>query len=225
MNVSFIKAAAVCAILSGLTTFAVHLVPLAWAGATTFDQLVALRLNPLYLARLWMVYLHLFFVVTSMVGIALIKSRASAGLVVVALIGYVLFAFTESTRISLALFAVNASWRAAYATSSDEAIRSAMRTLLLGWPGINDALFVLFVLGFSTGNLFYSIATWKSVGLEKIVSIALLIWAAVGFYGIAGGYAGASWLWRLPEWLDYTFQPAVRFLIGLWLWRISGKEV
>jgi hypothetical protein len=224
MNVSFVKAAAVCAVLSGLTTFAVHLVPLAWAGATSFDQLVALRLNSLYLARLWMVYLHLFFVIMSMSGIALIKSRASPGPIVVGLIGYVLFVFIESSRVSLALFAVNASWRAAYATAGDEATRSAMRTLLLGWPGINDALFVLFVLGFSTGNLFYSIATWKSVGMEKTVSVALLIWAVVGFYGIARGYAGASWLWHLPEWLDYTFQPAVRFLIGAWLWKMALRE-
>ncbi len=52
---SFYEVAGICALLSGLTTFAVHLLPLAWSSATTFDQQVALRLNPLYLARLWMV--------------------------------------------------------------------------------------------------------------------------------------------------------------------------
>lgn len=218
---SFYKAAGICALLSGLTTFAVHLLPLAWSSATTFEQQVALRLNPLYLARLWVVYLHLSLVVVSMLGIALIKLRTSPGPALLGLIGYLLFAFTESARVSLSLFAVNGSWRALYATSSDEAIRSAMRTLLLGWPGISEALFVLFMLGFAAGNLSYAVATWRSEGIEKAISVALLIWAMMGAYEIAQFSVGAR-LWPLPEWVSYTFQPAVRFLIGAWLVRIPN---
>jgi len=214
---SFYRVAGICALLSGLTTFAVHLIPLAWRGATTFDQQVALRLNPLYVARLWIVYLHLSLVVVSMLGIALRKLRTSPGPALLGLIGYLLFAFTESARVSLSLFAVNGSWRELYATSSDEATRAAMRTLLLGWPGINDALFVLFMLGFAFGNLSYAIATWRSEGIEKAISVALLIWAMIGAYEIAQFASRESRLWPLPEWLSYTFQPAVRFLIGVWL--------
>ena len=216
---SFYKVAGISSIGSGLTTFAVHLVPLAWNNVTTFEQQVGLRSHPLYLSRLWMVYLHLLLVVIAMVGVALRKIRVAPGPAVLGLIGYVLFAFAESSRVSLALFAVNASWRATYASTADEAIRASMHTLLLAWPGINDALFVLFSLGFAAGNFFYALATWKSWGIERVVSFALLIWSLIGAYGIAQGYVGPSWLPPLPEWLSYTFQPAVRFLIGAWLLR------
>ncbi len=70
---SFYKVAGVSSIASGLTTLAVHLVPLAWNNVTTLEQQVGLRSHPLYLSRLWMVYLHLLLVVIAMVGVALRK--------------------------------------------------------------------------------------------------------------------------------------------------------
>lgn len=216
-NGSFDKVAGLCSVLSGFTTFGVHLIPLAWSHATTFEQQVWLWNNPLYLGRLWMVYLHLLLVVVAMLGVCLRKLRSSPAPSVLGFVGYLLFAFAESGRVSLALFAVNASWRATYVTSADEALRASMKTLLLAWPGINNALFVLFSLGFLAGNFFYAIATWKSRGLEKIISGALLVWALIGIYGLVEGFAGASWLRPFPEWLSFTFQPAVRFLVGAWL--------
>jgi hypothetical protein len=221
---AFYKVAGVCSIGSGLTTLAVHLVPLAWSNVTTLEQQVGLRSNPLYLSRLWMVYLHLLLVVIAMVGVALRKIRVAPGAAILGLIGYVFFAFAESIRVSLALFALNASWRTIYASTADEAIRASMRTLLLSWPGLNDALFVLFSLGFAAGNFFYGAATWKSRGTEKAVSISLLIWALIGVYGLAQGHAGASWLPPPPEWLSYTFQPAVRLLIGAWLLQPAPED-
>jgi hypothetical protein len=59
-------------------------------------------------------------------------------------------------------------------------------------------------------------------GIERTISVALLIWALIGIYEIAQFSAGASRLWPLPEWLSYTFQPAVRFLIGAWLLQIPN---
>lgn len=223
-NGSFYKVAGICSVLSGLTTFGVHLIPFAWSHLTTFEQQAELWHNRLYLGRLWMVYLHLFLVVAAMLGIALLKLRSSPASSVLGFVGYALFAFTESARVSLTLFAVNASWRAALATSSDEAVRAAMKTLLLGWPGINNSLFVLFSLGFMSGNFFYAIATWKSRGLEKVVSSAFLVWALITAYGLAEGFGGASWLRPLPEWLSFTFQPGVRFLVGFWLLRTAAQS-
>jgi hypothetical protein len=101
---SFHKVSAVSSIASGLTTFAIHLVPLAWSNVTTLEQQVGLRSHPLYLSRLWMVYLHLLLVVIAMVGVALRKIRVAPGPAILGLIGYVFFAFAESSRVSLALF-------------------------------------------------------------------------------------------------------------------------
>ncbi|HJS51227.1 MAG TPA: hypothetical protein VJ781_04950 [Pyrinomonadaceae bacterium] len=226
---AFFRLAAIAAFLSGLTTLAVHLLPRLYAGPNEFERLVGLHAEPIYILRLWIVLLHILLVVVSMLGVALRKLGDSPGLITLGFLGYLLFAAAELFRTAMGLAALNRSWRAAYVTATDEQVRSSLRTLIEGWQGINDGFFFLLILGFLIGNLFFGLVLVRGLGLEKIIGAALLVWTVLGLNTMIG-YTEFSSL-SVPEWISWTFQPAVRFLIAWWLWQTPtilirpGREV
>ena len=220
---AFFRLAAIAALLSGLTTFAVHLLPRFYAGPNEFERLVGLHAEPIYILRLWIVIFHVLLVVVSMLGVALRKLNDSPGLIILGFLGYLLFAAAELFRTAMGLAALNRTWRAAYETATDEQVRSSLRTLMEGWQGINEGFFFLLILGFLIGNLFFGLVLIRGIGLEKIIGVALLIWTALGANTMVG-FTEFSNL-ELPEWISWTFQPAVRFLIAWWLWQAPSQEV
>jgi hypothetical protein len=213
----FFRFAAICAFASALTTFGVHLLPLLHP-ATTFEQQLLLSQNPIYKLRLWIVLIHIFFVLVSMWGFAAVKYKTAAGWIGPGLAGYGLFGLAEFFRISFALNAIT-PWRARMLTESDPQIRAYLKEYLLSWPQINDALFFLLVLGFLLGNVFYAIATAKSKGMEKWISNLLFIWALLGCITLFHEFLNQQWLNFVPEFVSYTYQPFVRVVIGIWLWK------
>jgi hypothetical protein len=52
---AFMRVASICAILSALTTVAVHWLPDLWSNLTTFQLRVRLRQNAVYMGRFWIV--------------------------------------------------------------------------------------------------------------------------------------------------------------------------
>ena len=217
----FFRFAAACALLSAITTLGVHLIPGA-EKAVTFEQRIALHADPVYIARLGNVLVHILLVIASMWGVAAAKRKTAAGFMGLGFLGYLLFALAEIFRTSLGLFMVNRGWRARFA-GADEATQNELRTLLSAWPGINDALFFLLVLGFFIGNLFYGSVLVRGAGFERTLGTILLFWAALGFYGMANGFLGAAWLPDVPDFVAWTFQPAVRVLIAIWLWGVAAS--
>lgn len=217
-NATFFKLTAVCSLLSGLTTLGVHLLPRLYAGPADFERLVGLHANPIYIARLWIVVVHILLVVAAMWGVAAKKLKTDAGIMILGLLGYLLFAAAELFRTALGLYALNRGWRAAYVQATDETVRAALRTLMTGWSGINDGFFFLLVVGFLIGNLLYGLVLVKGVRLERLLGIALLIWAIIGLCGLLNEYGGIN-IWTAPEWHAWTYQPTVRFLIAAWLWQ------
>jgi hypothetical protein len=210
----------VCALLSALTTFGVHLLPLLVLPVAAFDDQIALSVNPAYIFRLWWVIAHILLVLFSMWGAGALKMRSAPGATGFGLFGFLLFGLAELFRTSLALNAVNA-WRSAYAAASDESARAILKALLTAWPRVGTALFFLMILGFFFGNLCFGLATWKGRGLEKAVSFALLAWAGISACVLAAEFGGVAWL-EPPEWLSITWQPAVRALVAVWLWRAAA---
>lgn len=218
---TFFRVAAVCALLSAITTFGVHLLPRLVPPPVTFEDQIALAVNPAYVFRLWWVLAHILLVLFSMWGFAAAKLPSAAGPAGFGLFGFLLFGLAELVRTSLALNSVNA-WRGLYAAAPDETARAMLRGYLLAWPQVGNALFFLLALGFFLGNLCFGIATWRGRGLEKAVSSVLLVWSAISLAGIASEYGGQAWL-ELPEWVAVTYQPAARTLVAVWLWREGSR--
>jgi hypothetical protein len=212
---SFLRVAAVCAVVSALTTLPIHLLDF---PGNTFEERLALRDNPLYLARFAIIAVHVCLVVVSMLGVALVRRRAAPALTTLGFLGYVLFASVELLRQSLAFFALNRSWRAAYAApGADDATRAQMETLLAAWPGINDALFHLFIFGFTAGTACYAAALLNGRGLQRATGAVFAAWAAMDAVGFLSGIVPR--MPELPALLSTTVQPLGRVLVGVWLWR------
>jgi hypothetical protein len=214
---NFFRFAAVCAFASALTTFGVHLLPLLHP-ANTFEEQLLLSQNPIYKLRLWVVLIHIVFVLASMWGIAAAKYKTAAGWVGLGLGGYWIFGLAEVFRVSFALNAVT-PWRARLLNESNPEIRELLKEHLLAWPQINDALFFLLIFGFLLGNIFYGVATFRSTGLEKWISNLLFIWAALGCITMLHEFLNQTWMNFVPDFISYTYQPLVRILIGFWLWK------
>ncbi|MCI0445169.1 hypothetical protein L0244_05635 [bacterium] len=214
---NFFRFAACCAFASALTTFGVHLLPLLHP-ANTFEEQLLLSQNPIYKLRLWIVLIHILFVLASMWGIAAVKYKTAAGWIGLGLGGYWIFGLAEFFRVSFALNAIT-PWRARLLNEPNPEVRELLKENLLSWPQINDALFFLLIFGFLIGNLCYAVATVRSSGLEKWISNLLFVWAVLGCVTLFHEFLNQSWMNFVPEFVSYTFQPLVRVLIGIWLWK------
>ena len=214
---NFFRFAAICAFASALTTFGVHLLPLLHP-ANTFEEQLLLSQNPIYKLRLWVVLIHILFVLASMWGIAAVKYKTAAGWIGLGLGGYWIFGLAEFFRVSFALNAIT-PWRARLLNEPNSEIRELLKENLLSWPQINDALFFLLVFGFLLGNICYGVATFRSSGLEKWISNLLFVWAGLGCITMFHEFLNQTWMNFVPDFISYTYQPLVRILIGVWLWK------
>jgi hypothetical protein len=220
---AFMRVASICAILTALTTVAVHWLPDLWANLTTFESRVQLRHNVIYLGRFWVVLLHCVLVVISMSAIPLLLNGTSRLIAMFGFGSYVMFAFVEMLRTSLSIFAVNRAWRVGYETSSDEMQRRAFRATLDSFGGVNDALFFLFFLAFTVGLFCYGFALLSRSGMDQRVAILFLLWGILNLPGLIGTIVGNESLGAPFDWVGRYFQPAARLLIGLWLWNVSTR--
>lgn len=224
MDVSpkFLRFAAGCAVVSALTTLAVHLMPQLWAGADTFEKQLDLRNRELYLLRLWIVLSHCLLVVVSMYAICLLMFRSKPGWAGLGFLAFFVFALTEILRTSLALFAANRNLRMRYATNPDPEARGHIRALLEAFSGLNDALFFIFIVAFFFGLLCYGVALATGKTSDRAMGFLFLTWAALTLPAIIDAVRGVDSISGWFEWVGYGFQPIARASIGVWLWKKSS---
>jgi hypothetical protein len=220
---AFVKVASICAILTALTTVAVHWLPDLWGGATTFESRLQLRHNAIYMGRLWIVLIHCVFVVISMAAIPCLLNGGARLIALFGLGGYVMFAFVEMLRTSLAIFAVNRSWRAGFETSNDDIQRETFRDALDTFAGVNDTLFFLFLAAFTVGLFCYGSALLLRSGIDQAVGFLFLLWGVLNLPDLVSAIAENQALAKGFDWVGLYFQPAARLLIGAWLWSISTR--
>ncbi len=220
---AFIKVASICAILTALTTVAVHWLPDLWSSATTFESRVQLRHNAIYMGRFWIVLMHCILVVISMAAIPMLLGGTPRLIAMFGFGSYVLFAFVEMLRTSLSIFAVNRAWRSGYETSTDEMQRRAFRSALDVFGGVNDALFFLFLLAFTAGLFCYGIALLSNTGIDQRIAYLFLFWGILNLPGLIAVMLENESLGAPFDWVGRYFQPVARLLIGLWLWNVSTR--
>jgi hypothetical protein len=219
----FVRLAAICALLTAVTTLAVHWLPELWNNATTFEARLLLRHNPIYLGRLWAVLLHCVLVVISMAAIPALLRGTARLTAIFGLGAFVLFAFVEMLRTSLVIFALNRSWRAGYELARADSERAAFRQAIESFSGINDALFFLFLLAFTAGLFCYGSVLLPTRGLDRAMAWLFLTWGILNLPGVVGTIVGQESLAAPFGWVGCYFQPIARLLIGLWLWNVSNR--
>jgi hypothetical protein len=216
------KIAGACAVLTAFTTLAIHLLPGLWADVGSFEEQIDLRTNPIYIGRLFVVIVHCLLVVVSMHGVRALVAGAGSSLLGLGFLAFVVFAYTEVLRTSLVIFALNRTWRAAYAAAADPSARDRARALIEGFAGVNEALFFIFFIAFLLGTLCYGLALRGAAGLTGGVGWLFLVWAALSLPTLFDTLTGTDALSPFFGWVGPYFQAPARVLIGVWLWR-SGR--
>ena len=78
---------------------------------------------------------------------------------------------------------------------------------------------------FALGNLCYGLSLWNEEGFSKWLAILLMVWAAVGLTVLANQFLKIEAVNSIIEVFNYSFQPFVRTVIGIWLWRKASPPL
>ena len=220
---SFYRSAALCSILSAVTTLGLIYLPEFYQPLEGFEGRMRRVDDPAYVLRSWVYFVHPFitFAAALAVGLRIRALRSAAAIIGIA--GFALWACNEALQQTMTLFAFD-KWRAAY-FAADEATRAIIRANTVMYDGLWDALYFLLLIGFSIGNFSIGIGLVRAGrGVTRVVGFFFLAAVAITLPIITGEL---QW-WRLPEplasWSYPAIQPLGRTLIGLWLWSAAHEE-
>jgi hypothetical protein len=214
--------AAACAFLSAVTTFLLWLLPRLYAAPDTFEQSIELHANPFYLARLWVNFIHIFLALVAYGAAAWLLRARSTALAGFGFLWFCLWGFTELLGVTMNIFAVNATWRSQFAAATPE-VQEVLRTNLLGFAALWDAMFFLLLVAFLLGCLCYGFAAARAKGVERLVGILFLLAVPLTAAIMLGGYTSIAALDPIAEGVYPVLQPISRGLLGYWLW--SSRRV
>jgi hypothetical protein len=219
----FFRFAALCSLLSAITTLLLIFLPEWFAPAPDFAARMARIHDRAYLLRSWVYLLHPFLVFTAALGLALTLRRQAPLRALFGMLGFLLWAFNEAGQQTLTLFAFD-HWRAAWETA-DASLRATIRINAAMYDGIWDGMYALLLIGFTVGNACVGWALIDQPGLARYAGAfmlaAVLLTLALLCREIGFPVAPESVLnWSYP-----AIQPLGRILIGAWLWRIAALEV
>ena len=221
-GMKFYRAAAVCSVLSAVTTLLLIFLPDFFAPADGFEGRMARVYDPAYAARSWVYFVHPFITMMAALAVAMRVRHLRPGLAIVGLIAFLLWGFTEAAQQGMTLFAFD-KWRVAFATA-DEATRSQIRTLTVMYDGLWDGMYFLILVAFAIANLCFGLMLLRLEGLGRVVGgfyvaacvlTLTLIWRELGWGAVPEPFAS----WSYP-----AIQPLARILIGVWLWRMADES-
>lgn len=220
----FVRTSGVAACVSALTTLGLIFLPRGFVPVTDPVLAVERAHDPVYLLRLVVGLLHPAFVLTSVLGVALVCGRRRPGASLAALVFMTAWAIVEAAQQSLLLVAGQWTWRAALATTADPTVRDRMMHLLIALDGVSDALFLVILGAFVVGNVALAVAVWAPSGLARAVAIGFALAAGLGV--VSGLTTFGSGVLPAPVMavLYPLLQPPARFLTGLWLWRAASGD-
>jgi hypothetical protein len=128
------------------------------------------------------------------------------------------FGIAEITRQMMVLLYANAL-REQYYMATDEATRNGLKIALSTAGQLTAPLFGVFILMFGLGNLCYGLSLIVTKGFSKLLSVLLLIAAIANFIMLANSFWKIQSIDNAIEKYSYTFQPLLRMVTAIWLWR------
>lgn len=219
VSLNFFRTASVCALVYALVTIVSAWLMSQIPEPATFDETIALRDNTFNLLRSWATFLSFFFVIVAFWGVAVMKLKSSFELAILGFTFCLIFALIEMLYRSVELLAVNGGWAARYVSETDEVVRTALRVNISAFGDITFALYFVILAAFMIGSFCYSLATWKGVGLEKLVSIVFLLNTVRLLLRLMQMYGTQSWLAGLNSLIYAPIVVSLFIAIGVWLWR------
>lgn len=219
----FYRSAALCSILSAVTTVGLIFLPDFYQPVEGFEGRMRRVDDPAYVLRSWVYFVHPFITFTAALAIGLRIRAVRSAAAIIGIAGFALWAANEALQQTMTLFAFD-KWRAAY-FAADEATRAIIRANTSMYDGLWDAFYFVLLVGFSIGNFFLGSAlVGAGRGVTRLVGYVLL--AAVALTVLTNIAPELKW-WTVPEpiaqWSYPAIQPLGRVLIGLWLWSAARE--
>ncbi|MBX2874723.1 MAG: hypothetical protein KTR30_21550 [Saprospiraceae bacterium] len=217
---TFLKIAAVCSLLGATTTALLIFLP--QTPAPDFEAQLLLHNNPLYLTKLWILFLHPQFNLIASLGLGLLLLKQRPWAIAIGSLFLTCWAYTELRQQAYLIDALNQLWRPAYLAETEEGRRHMYQTLIQGINGINDSHYFVVIYAFGMGSLLFGWSMIQEQNWGKwlgggLIFIGLLSIASFGRY-----YLGAHFL-NLPidfsyRWIYPYLQPLVRIGIAVWIY-------
>jgi len=223
-EVGFIRFCAISAMLSAVTTFLLWLLPKLYMPPDTFEAGVRLHTNIYYIARLWVNFIHIPLALASYFGLAVVTGKRYPLLSLFALGWFVIWGVTEMVGIAILLFSVNGNWRASY-EAADEVQQVVLKGNIQTFYSVWDSMFFVLLVAFLLGSVFYGFATWRSSGLQRVLSYLIWLSVPLTLMIMAGGYAGQTWADEITGYIYPALQPMSRFIMGVVIWRYARTMI
>lgn len=222
---SFLILAGTCSLLGALTTGLLEFLPV--SSASHAGNSLLLHKDSLYLARLWILFLHPQFNFIAALGIAVVLFRKSPALVLTGGFFLLVWAIAEMLQQALLIDALNQFWRPAYLGAADAMSRDIYLTLIKGTDALSDSQYFVVLYAFGLGTFFYGLALIRETGRIKWLGLAILFIGVLSLCAFLRYYLGIDWLaspvdW-LYKWIHGYLQILVRVAMALYLFSLAGK--
>ncbi|MBL0358304.1 MAG: hypothetical protein IPP72_16190 [Chitinophagaceae bacterium] len=155
-------------------------------------------------------------------GFAMLQIKKSPGFSVLGFLFFSVFAIAEITRQMFVLFYLN-ELRQQYLVLTDPVIKESLKFTISNAGLLTAPLFGVFIFAFGLGNLCYGLSLVGESGFTKLLSVMLIIWSICCFISLGNSF------WKQPaidafiEKYSFTYQPFMRAIIALWLWKKSEQ--
>jgi hypothetical protein len=213
---NFLRIAALCSFATVITTLGIHLV--FNFETSTFEQRAMLYQNPWYLLNRWWVIAHCLLALVAMWGVYIVQRQYSPAWSGLGLLFFIVFALTEILRQIMVLIYLN-GLRRQYLSATEPLAKELLKSNIEAFVLISAALFGVFILAFAMSNFLFSLSLLGGNRFDSILSDLLMLWA---FGSIV---AFGNYFWKIPQlssgleiW-NAVFQPAMRVVLGVWLWK------
>jgi len=216
---TFLTVAAICSFAGAITTTLLIFLPS--TPAVDFEAMVQLQSNSLYLAKLWILFIHPQVNIVAALGIAYCLFRKNPISITIGTLFLFVWAYTEMSQQALLIDALNQLWRPAYLNASDDEMKTMYTTLITAATGISDSKYFLVLYSFGIGSLLYGWVLLDENIFGKCIGISLFFIGILSLSSFTRFYLGATFMDNIVDWLYqwiYSYlQPMVRIAIGFWI--------
>jgi hypothetical protein len=216
---AFLRTAAVCWMITSVTTLGLIFLPRLLPPAPDLLSQARIAAEPIRQLRLWVGVVHPMIALVGALGVGCVTWRRAPGATAVAIV--CMLAWSLGEALQQALLLVGQSWRLfPRYLAADDASRVPVAAAIEAVAAASDALFFLLLLAFIAGNVLFAWATRAPRGLQLAVSIAFVLAAALGVVSFVTRFGGGLLPGGAMDVLYPAIQPAGRFMVGVWLWRV-----
>jgi hypothetical protein len=207
---------AVCAFLSVVTTIGIHSFI---KGPATFEESLVMYKTGYYLFTKWWVIFHCLFVILSIYGLTYYLNEKKNSFANAGFTFYAIFGVLEIIRMLLVIHYLG-SLRDSYLGTSDEDVKALIKISIDSFAGIGNTLFAAFTIAILLGNMFTGLACLTDAKPLRYLGVGLIVWSGVLLLSIVNEYVNNDGINSFLEVFSLSFQPFIRFALGVVLIRI-----